>query len=54
MASEVFPEHLALNVKVTNLNLTGEVRYNYAAQRDIRLVKRSYWPSIEFEYQLLN
>lgn len=54
MAGEVLPEHLALNVKVTNLNLAGDVRYNYAAHRDIRLVKRIYWPSIEFEYQLLD
>ncbi len=53
MAAEVLPSHLALNIKVTNLNLAGDVRYNFAAHRDIRLVKRIYWPSIEFEYELL-
>ena len=54
MANEVLPQELSLKIKVINLNLAGDVRYNYSAHRDIRLVKRIYWPSIEFEYQLLD
>lgn len=53
MANEVLPQNVTLKVKVTDLDLAGDVRYNHSAFRDIRLVKRIYWPSIEFEYELL-
>lgn len=46
------PEGVVLNLKVTNVNLAGDVRYNFNLHREIRLVKDVYWPSFEFEYQL--
>ena len=52
MATKKLPEGMKLEVKVTNLNLAGDVRYNFAMNRDIRLVKNIYWPAIEFEYKL--
>jgi len=48
------PEQLKLKIKVTNLNLAGDVRYNFSMSQDIRIVQHMYWPSIEFEYQLIN
>jgi hypothetical protein len=47
------PEDFELQIKVTNLNLAGQVEYNFAMSRDIRIVKNLYWPMIEFEYQVL-
>jgi hypothetical protein len=52
--AEKLPEQLKLKIKVTNLNLAGDVRYNFSMSQDIRIVKNIYWPSIEFEYSLLN
>ncbi len=46
------PSEVQLKLKVTNLNLAGEVHYNFALHQDIRIVKSSYWPMMEFEYQL--
>lgn len=46
------PEGVTLDLKVTNVNLAGDVRYNFNMHREIRLVKDVYWPSFEFEYQL--
>ena len=50
MAEKELPDNISLKVKVTNLNLAGDVRYNFSMSREIRLVKHLYWPSIEFEY----
>lgn len=47
------PEDFELQIKVTNLNLAGQVEYNFGMSRDIRIVKDFYWPMIEFEYQVL-
>lgn len=52
--AEKLPEQLKLKIKVTNLNLAGDVNYNFSMSQDIRIVKNIYWPSIEFEYQLIN
>lgn len=46
------PDDVELKIKVTNLNLAGDVRYSFAMHREIRIVKHTYWPMIEFEYQL--
>lgn len=48
------PQELTLKIKVTNLNLAGDVRYNFSMSQDIRIVQHMYWPSIEFKYSLLN
>lgn len=48
------PEGFELKVKVTNLNLAGDVRYSFSMHREVRIVKHTYWPMIEFEYQLTN
>lgn len=48
MAQKELPEGMRLEVKVTNIDLAGEVRG--AAQ--YRTVTNSRWPSIEFEYSL--
>ena len=47
------PEDFELQIKVTNLNLAGQVEYNFGMSRNIRIVKDLYWPMIEFEYQML-
>ena len=52
VANKHLPEGVALDVKVTNVNLAGDVRYNFQMGQSIRLVKTIYWPSIEFEYTL--
>mgnify|MGYP001076599011 CR=1 FL=1 len=46
------PAEVSVNLKVTDLNLAGDVRYNFALQREIRMVSHVYWPMIEFEYQV--
>ncbi|PQJ55103.1 hypothetical protein BTO11_01155 [Psychrosphaera saromensis] len=51
--AEKAPSDLTLKIKVTNLNLAGDVSYNFSMSQDIRLVQQMYWPSIEFEYQLM-
>lgn len=53
-AAKVLPEGMTLNIKVTNLNLAGDVRYNFGANQEIRVVKPLYWPQIEFEYEVLD
>jgi len=53
MAEEKLPTDMTLKVKVTNLNLAGDVRYSFSMGHQIRLVKSLYWPSIEFEYTLM-
>jgi len=50
--SKKLPEDVQLSLKVTNVNLAGDVRYNFNASREIRLITDIYWPAIEFEYQL--
>lgn len=50
---EKLPEQSKLKLKVIDLNLAGDVRYNFSMSQDIRIVQHIYWPSIEFEYQLL-
>jgi hypothetical protein len=52
--TEKSPKQLTLKIKVTNLNLAGDVRYNFSMSQDIRMVQHMYWPSIEFEYSLMN
>lgn len=52
-AQKMLPEGITLNIKVTNVNLAGDVRYNFGLSQEIRLVKPIYWPQIDFEYQVL-
>lgn len=53
-AAKSLPEGMVLNIKVTNLNLAGDVRYNFGFNQEMRVVKSIYWPEIEFEYQLVD
>lgn len=53
IASKTLPEGMTLAIKVTNVNLAGDVRYNFGLSQEIRLVKPIYWPQLEFEYQVL-
>lgn len=46
------PPELTLYLTITNLNLAGEIRYNFAMSQEIRLVNRLFWPSIKLKYQL--
>ena len=50
--AEKLPEGVVLAIEVSNVNLAGDVRYNFNMHREIRLVKDLYWPSVEFDYQL--
>jgi len=50
-ASEL-PDGVKLSLKVTDLNLAGHVRYNFAMHRDIRVVTDTYWPMIAFDYKI--
>lgn len=47
-------EHITIELKVTDFNLAGDVRYNFNMNREIRLVKSMYWPKISFDYKVLN
>ena len=53
-AQKVLPDGMTLKIKVTNLNLAGDVRYNFGVSQEIRLVKPIYWPQMDFEYQVLD
>lgn len=48
------PQGSKLEVTMTNLNLAGEVRYNFAMHREIRIVSDRYWPMMNFDYKLTN
>jgi len=50
--AKTLPDDVTVNLKVTDLNLAGDVRYNFALHREIRLVTHVYWPMIEFDYDV--
>lgn len=50
--AQELPENASLNLVFTNINLAGDVRYNFSMSREIRLVSDLYWPMLQFEYQL--
>lgn len=54
LAEKHLPEGMKLKVKVTDLNLAGDVQHNFSLGQEIRLVKSIYWPSVKFEYQLFD
>jgi len=46
-------EHDQLKVTVTDLDLAGEVDYNFGVNQDLRIVKAIYWPALKFSYQVI-
>ena len=46
------PHDVMLKLKVTNINLAGEVQYSFDMGREIRMVSSLHWPKVEFEYLL--
>jgi len=50
--AQSLPEDVKIKLTITNLNLAGDVRHNFSLHREIRLVTQTYWPMIEFEYQI--
>lgn len=47
------PSSLQLKIKMTNINLAGDVRYDFTLHQEIRYVKSAYWPLLEFEYTVV-
>ena len=50
--AQKLPEEVTIQLKVTDLDLAGDVRYNFALHREIRLVSHIYWPMMEFDYEI--
>lgn len=52
-AEKKLPDGMALKVTVTDINLAGDVRFNFGMNQEIRVVKDIYWPMLKFDYQLV-
>jgi hypothetical protein len=50
--AEDLPQGITLELLVSNVNLAGDVRYNFAMNQEIRLVEHIYWPMMAFQYKV--
>lgn len=52
--AESLPENATVELTIKDLNLAGDVRYNFSLHREIRMVERLHWPRIKFDYKLMS
>lgn len=50
--STSLPEDVTVDMTFTDVNLAGEVRYNFDLTREIRVIERMYSPELKFDVQV--
>lgn len=50
--AETLPKDMQLEMTITDVNLAGDVQYNFSMNREIRLVKSVYWPKMAFDFKI--
>ncbi|MBU2882625.1 DUF3016 domain-containing protein [Psychrosphaera sp. B3R10] len=46
------PKDIQLDMTITDVNLAGDVQFNFSMNREIRIVKSIYWPKIAFDFKI--